>query len=144
MKNMAPKLLLLLLPMLLLSCQKESSSEEPLGQGYLEISSRAEGKQYFQKRILCKGTCPGDLGAVALEPVPKMTPCTMIYGGPEEISFRGEVRGEKISSQFNRSGGCEIDRFESAVLFLEKQGISRKKLFPKMNRPPKIKETPLP
>jgi hypothetical protein len=53
-------------------------------------------------------------GASAFAPVPLGTACTEIYGGPQ-IAL---VSGKPISSDFSRTNGCEIARWERlAFLF---------------------------
>ena len=55
----------------------------------------------------------------ALEPVPPDTACTMIYGGPEEATIVGVVNGEEVDAAFNRSGGCELDRWDRMAAVLQ-------------------------
>jgi hypothetical protein len=51
-------------------------------------------------------------------PVPKDVACTQIYGGPAEALVTGTFRGRKISARFNRTDGCQIERWNRvAVLF---------------------------
>jgi hypothetical protein len=40
------------------------------------------------------------------------TACTEIYGGPEEASIKGQIRGQTIDATFKRTNGCEISRWE--------------------------------
>jgi hypothetical protein len=47
----------------------------------------------------------------ALEPVAADTACTQIFGGPQESRVSGVVDGRAIDARFNRSNGCEIDRW---------------------------------
>jgi hypothetical protein len=56
----------------------------------------------------------------ALDPVPENTACTLLYGGPQEATVVGTIDGEKVNAAFNRSGGCEIDRWDrmEAVLLV--------------------------
>lgn len=70
-------------------------------------------------------TCPGDsvcdqldaLPAKAFDPVPADVACTQIYGGPEEATVQGTLRGQPIDASFNRTNGCEIARW-TRVSFL--------------------------
>ncbi len=55
----------------------------------------------------------------ALEPVPTESACTLIYGGPEQADVVGTLDGEEISATFNRSGGCEIDRWDRMAAVLQ-------------------------
>lgn len=57
-------------------------------------------------------------GAAALPPVPKDLACTMIYGGPERATVTGTVNGQKVSSSFSRTNGCEINRWSQMVPLL--------------------------
>jgi hypothetical protein len=77
-------------------------------------------------------TCPGDEAAVcdAIASVPDdpgaeidpSTPCTEVYGGPDQLTVTGTLRGEPIEAVFSRENGCAIERFDRfsevlAVLF---------------------------
>lgn len=63
------------------------------------------------------------LPASAFEPVPKDTPCTMIYGGPETATIKGQIDGKQVDAKFSRTNGCEIDRFKKVEpLFAEMAG----------------------
>ncbi|MFI6579110.1 SSI family serine proteinase inhibitor [Nocardiopsis sp. NPDC050513] len=39
--------------------------------------------------------------------------CTMQMGGPEVVDVTGHIDGTEIDTEFNKVGGCEIDRFET-------------------------------
>jgi hypothetical protein len=63
------------------------------------------------------------LPASAFEPVPKDQMCTMIYGGPEKATIKGTVNGKKVDASYNRTNGCEIDRYKKVEpLFAELAG----------------------
>ena len=51
------------------------------------------------------------LPASAFKPSPKDQACTMIYGGPEVATIKGTVNGNKVDATYNRTNGCEIDRY---------------------------------
>src|SRR3954470_4599469 len=34
--------------------------------------------------------------------------CTQIYGGPEQATIKGKIRGVPVDATFKRSDGCEI------------------------------------
>jgi outer membrane lipoprotein SlyB len=38
--------------------------------------------------------------------------CTQIYGGPEEASIKGTIRGDAVEASFSRTDGCEISRWK--------------------------------
>jgi hypothetical protein len=46
------------------------------------------------------------------------TACTMIYGGPEEATIKGTIRGAEIDASFKRTDGCEIARWEKVQALL--------------------------
>lgn len=54
-------------------------------------------------------------------PVPDAVACTEIYGGPQTARVTGTLRGEPVDARFERSNGCEIDRWDqhAAVLVVE-------------------------
>ena len=53
-----------------------------------------------------------DLPRSAFAPVPPGTACTEQYGGPERGRIRGRVRARSVDGRFERTNGCEINRFE--------------------------------
>jgi hypothetical protein len=55
----------------------------------------------------------------ALQPVPSDVACTQIYGGDEEAHIAGVVRGNAVDAMFDRSNGCEIDRWERLAPVLD-------------------------
>ncbi len=59
---------------------------------------------------ICEGVeeLPDDPAA----PVPPDTPCTEIYGGPDEVTIEGTLDGERIETRLTRENGCEIERFD--------------------------------
>jgi hypothetical protein len=55
----------------------------------------------------------------ALDPVPQDSACTLLYGGPQEATVVGTLDGEPVDAAFNRSGGCEIDRWDRLEAVLQ-------------------------
>ncbi|HXV32882.1 MAG TPA: SSI family serine proteinase inhibitor [Gaiellaceae bacterium] len=55
----------------------------------------------------------------ALEPVPADTACTLIFGGPEQATVIGVVNGEQVDAAFERSNGCELDRWDRMAAVLQ-------------------------
>jgi len=51
-------------------------------------------------------------GAKIFDPVPKDQACTDIYGGPQTATVTGTYAGDKVDATFERTNGCEIDRWE--------------------------------
>jgi hypothetical protein len=60
----------------------------------------------------------------ALEPVPGDVACTQIYGGPQEARVAGALRGREIDTSFNRTNGCEIDRWDRLAPLFETAPIA--------------------
>ncbi|UGY92457.1 SSI family serine proteinase inhibitor [Streptomyces gobiensis] len=54
------------------------------------------------------------------EPVPEDALCTQIYGGPQTARVTGVWNGQKIKSDFDRTNGCEIARWDTLVPALPK------------------------
>jgi Subtilisin inhibitor-like len=71
------------------------------------------------------GTLPGRARACTrlarlanpFAPTPKNMACAEIYGGPQTAEVRGFFRGRRVRATFNRTNGCEIDRWKR-VAFL--------------------------
>ncbi|WP_017626414.1 SSI family serine proteinase inhibitor [Nocardiopsis chromatogenes] len=53
-----------------------------------------------------------EAGAEGFEEVPEDQACTYEMGGPEIAEVEGHVGGTDVSTEFNKSGGCEIARYE--------------------------------
>ena len=60
----------------------------------------------------------GELEVADLAPVAPDTPCTEIYGGPDELRIEGTLNGDPVDETLTRANGCEIDRFQAAVPLL--------------------------
>lgn len=45
------------------------------------------------------------------EPVSRFVACTQVYGGPQVAEVRGTFKGRRIDARFNRTNGCEIERW---------------------------------
>jgi hypothetical protein len=46
-----------------------------------------------------------------LAPTPPDTACTLLFGGPETATIKGTIRGQPVDASFNRTDGCEIERW---------------------------------
>ena len=57
--------------------------------------------------------------AQALEPVPQDAACTMIFGGPEQATVVGTLNDEGVDATFERSNGCELERWERMAVLLQ-------------------------
>ncbi len=78
--------------------------------------------------LACPGGDDAACAAIAALPEDPAAPtsadqaCTQVYGGPDTLTVNGTLRGEEIAASFNRTNGCEIQRFDRfaevlAVLF---------------------------
>ncbi|MEE1930187.1 SSI family serine proteinase inhibitor [Streptomyces sp. TRM 70351] len=47
------------------------------------------------------------------EPVGQDVMCTQIYGGPQTARVTGTWGGRQVDSRFERTNGCEIDRWDA-------------------------------
>jgi subtilisin inhibitor-like len=55
----------------------------------------------------------------ALEPTRGSVACAQIYGGPDTAVVEGTFRGRAVQARFNRTNGCEIDRWDRVAAVLE-------------------------
>jgi hypothetical protein len=58
------------------------------------------------------------VSAADLKKTPGDVACTQIYGGPEEASIKGTIRGDEVAATFKRTDGCEISRWERVQALL--------------------------
>jgi hypothetical protein len=58
-----------------------------------------------------------------LDPVPDATACAEVYGGPGTARVSGELRGERISAEFNLTDACEIARWRRNTALLGAPGV---------------------
>ena len=58
------------------------------------------------------------VSAADLRPTGEDIACTQIYGGPEEATIKGEIRGESVDATFTRTNGCEISRWDRVKALL--------------------------
>ena len=98
--------------------EDDSSASEP-GATELTIVLDADGAKGERPRSEEVACAPGAddspcsrLAATDLAPLDPATPCTEIYGGPDEAAVEGTIAGEPVSATLTRANGCEIDRFE--------------------------------
>ncbi|MFF0200969.1 SSI family serine proteinase inhibitor [Streptomyces sp. NPDC005017] len=55
-------------------------------------------------------------------PVPGDSFCTMLYGGPATAHVTGTWAGRPVDARFDRSNGCEIERWDRFVPLLPAAG----------------------
>jgi ABC-type Fe3+-hydroxamate transport system substrate-binding protein len=51
-------------------------------------------------------------GATVFKPVPKSRVCSMLYGGPQTATVKGNYLGKAVNATFKRTNGCEVERWE--------------------------------
>lgn len=51
------------------------------------------------------------VGPEAFAPIPSLTACTEIYGGPAKARVRGLVAGRRVDADLKMTNGCEIRRW---------------------------------
>jgi hypothetical protein len=97
----------------------------------LTVTVRPEGPggPVRERRVECERVGPGagepvcrSLSAGRLAPVPELTACTAIYGGPDVARVTGTLRGEPVDARFSLEDGCEIARWERNAALLGPHG----------------------
>jgi hypothetical protein len=117
------------------ACGEGSSTEEPVAppETSVEVTLWPKGRDGDRERsalLECNPTggthdrpeeaCAAlEQDGAALAPVTGDAVCTQIYGGPSEARVFGTVSGQEVDVLFNRSNGCEIDRWDRLAPLLE-------------------------
>jgi hypothetical protein len=90
----------------------------------LDIVVRPQGRsgpaRTWELRCPSGGTLPAAASACRrltrlsnpFAPVPKDVACTEIYGGPQIAEVTGTFEGQRVDAIFNRTNGCEIERWD--------------------------------
>ena len=93
-------------------------------------STAAEVHRYTLACAPARGTVPrparactvlSRVGRAAFAPVPKMTACTEIYGGPAEARVRGLVAGRRVGARLRLTNGCEFARWNRVRAVVPRQ-----------------------
>lgn len=99
--------------------EDDDGDTEPAASGTeLTITLDADGpggEPAGTETAACEPDAPdpcGRLKATDFAPLDPATPCTEIYGGPDEATVEGSISGEEVSATLTRANGCEIERFE--------------------------------
>jgi len=126
--------LIALVALLLAACGGEEDEPVVADEADLTVTVRPEGPDGppETRRIQCgelgQGATSSDCRRLAsvtlkqLEPVPRLTACTEIYGGPATARVRGTLRGERVDARFDRTNGCEIERWDRNRALLGEAG----------------------
>lgn len=102
----------------------------PQADTYLEIEYWPQGMGQESRRSTLD--CPPESSLKACQvlssasdrlfaPVPKDVACSEIYGGPEIAQISGTFKGQTVNARFNRTNGCEIERWERIRFLLPNQ-----------------------
>jgi hypothetical protein len=65
----------------------------------------------------------GGLEPRDLDPVPRRTACAQVYGGPATAEVTGQLRGVRVSAEFDLSDACEIARWRRNAALLGAPGV---------------------
>jgi hypothetical protein len=65
----------------------------------------------------------GGLEPPDLDPVPRGTACAQIYGGPATARVAGQLRGVRVSAEFDLTDACEIARWRRNAALLGAPGV---------------------
>jgi hypothetical protein len=98
-------------------------SVRPDGPGGPERVRRIECAVLGEDAIDPRCRVLGGLEPRDLEPVPPRTACAQIYGGPATARATGELRGVRVSAEFNLTDACEIDRWRRNAPLLGAPGV---------------------
>ena len=73
--------------------------------------------------VACRKLAAG--GAKLFARVPQNVACTQIYGGPQVARVSGIVNGKRVWVTFNRTDGCQIERWNKlAPWLLPRAGVA--------------------
>jgi hypothetical protein len=64
----------------------------------------------------------GGLEPHDLDPVSRRTACAQVYGGPATARVTGELRGVRVSAEFDLTDACEIARWRRNAALLGAPG----------------------
>jgi hypothetical protein len=96
---------------------------EPEGPGGPERVRRVECAVLGEDAIDPRCRVLGGLEPRDLEPVPRRAACAEIYGGPGTARVTGELRGVRVSAEFDLTDGCEIARWRRNAALLGAPGV---------------------
>ena len=65
----------------------------------------------------------GGLEPRDLEPVPRRTACAQVYGGRGTARVSGQLRGVRVSAEFDLTDACEIARWRRNAALLGAPGV---------------------
>jgi hypothetical protein len=59
------------------------------------------------------------VSAADVAETPAGTACAQLYGGPEEATIKGTIRGADVDAAFKRTDGCQTARWERVQALLD-------------------------
>ena len=95
---------------------------KPEGSGGPERVRRVECAVLGEDAIDPRCRILGGLEPHDLDPVPRRTACAQVYGGPGTARVTGELRGVRVSAEFDLTDACEIARWRRNAALLGAPG----------------------
>ncbi len=112
--------------------EDEPSSSDPFASGdaALTVTLDPDGpdgpEEEMTEEVSCEESSDdpaclavADIEASDFDPPSVDQACTELFGGPDIATLQGEINGEEVDVELNRSNGCEIERFDAAVPLLQ-------------------------
>jgi hypothetical protein len=96
---------------------------KPEGPGGPEGVRRVECAVLGEDAIDPRCRVLGGLEPRDLDPVPRRTACPQVYGGPGTARVTGELRGVRVSAEFDLTDACEIARWRRNAALLGAPGV---------------------
>jgi hypothetical protein len=96
---------------------------KPEGPGGPERLRRVECAVLGQDAIDPRCRVLGGLEPRDLDPVPRRTACAQVYGGPGTAGVTGDLRGVRVSADFDLTDPCEIARWRRNAALLGAPGV---------------------
>jgi hypothetical protein len=95
---------------------------KPAGSGGPERIRRVECAVLGEDAIDPRCRVLGGLEPLDLAPIPRRTACAQVYGGPGRARVTGELRGVRVSAEFDMTDACEIARWRRNAALLGAPG----------------------
>jgi hypothetical protein len=96
---------------------------KPEGSGGPERVRRVECGALGEDAIDPRCRLLGGLALDDLDPVPRGMACAQVYGGPGTARVTGELRGVRVSAEFDLTDACEIARWRRNAALLGAPGV---------------------
>ena len=98
-------------------------SVKPEGSGGPERVRRVECAVLGEDAIDPRCRVLGELTPRDLDHVPRRRVCAQVYGGPGTARVTGELRGVRVSAEFDLTDACEVDRWRRNAALLGAPGV---------------------